>query len=87
MEIDICNYIFQNTIFVILLILFIYFILGFKFRREDFNFGEDKSFVEWLIDREGWHFALGCLIITIIYFFIKRGVISDILSVFGIKIC
>ena len=80
MEIDVCNYIFQNTIFVILLILFIY-------RREDFNFGEDKSFVEWLIDREGWHFALGCLIITIIYFFIKRGVLTDILSVLGIKLC
>lgn len=88
-----CNFIFQNIIFIILIFLYIFFVLDFRFRRTDFDYKryvkkrKRQSFLSWLMDINGWQAAISALIFTIVYFFLKRGVLTDILSVFGIKIC
>lgn len=88
-----CNYIVQNTIFIILIFVYIYFILNFKFKKEDFKFKKyikkrkRQSTLSWFMDINGWQAAIFSFIFTIIYFFLKRGVITDIFSVFGFKLC
>lgn len=88
-----CNFIFQNIIFIILIFLYIYFVLDFRFRKTDFDYKRSvrkrrkESALEWFANINGWQAAISALIFTIVYFFLKRGVLTDILSVFGIKIC
>lgn len=88
-----CNYVIQNIIFLILIFLYIYFVLDFRFRKTDFDYKRSvrkrrkKSALEWFTDMNGWQAAIFSLIFTIFFFFLKRGVITDILSVFGVKIC
>ncbi|GAB0157200.1 hypothetical protein CHRYSEOSP005_24710 [Chryseobacterium sp. Alg-005] len=88
-----CNYIIQNLIFLFLVFLYIYFILNFKFRKTDFNYKDyikkrkRQSSLSWLLDINGWQAAIFSIIFTIVYFFLKRGVLTDILSIFGITIC
>ena len=88
-----CNYIIQNVIFLALIFLYIYFVLDFRFRKTDFNYKryvrkrKKQSALSWLADLNGWQAAIFSLIFTIFYFFLKRGVLTDVLSVFGIKIC
>lgn len=46
-----------------------------------------KSVLEWFLDVNGWWSVILALILTIIYFFIKRGVLSDIIGIFGLSLC
>ncbi len=70
-----------------------FLILDFRFRKEDFDFKKyvkkrkKQSTLSWFMDVNGWQAAICALIFTIIYFFIKRGVLNDILSIFKISIC
>lgn len=88
-----CNYIFQNIIFLMIIFLYIYFVLDFKFKKEDFIFKnylkkrKKQSSLSMFMDINGWQAAIAALVFTIIYFFIKRGVLTDILSVFKINLC
>jgi len=70
-----------------------YFILDFRFKKDDFNFKnylkkrKKQSTLSMFMDINGWQAAITALIFTIIYFFIKRGVLTDILSIFKITLC
>lgn len=88
-----CNYIIQNIIFLFLIFLYMFFILDFKFRKSDFNFKKfynkrrKQSTWSWFTDVNGWQAAIFSIIFTIIYFFLKRGVLTDILNIFNIDLC
>lgn len=88
-----CNYIIQNSIFLIIIFLYIYFILEFRFKKDNFNFKnylkkrKKQSTLSMFMDINGWQAAIASLIFTIIYFYIKRGVLTDILSIFKINLC
>ncbi len=88
-----CNYIIQNSIFLIIIFLYIYFILDFRFKKDNFNFKnylkkrKKQSTLSMFMDINGWQAAIASLIFTIIYFYIKRGVLTDILSIFKINLC
>lgn len=88
-----CNYIIQNSIFLIIIFLYMYVMLDFRFRKEDFDFKryakkrKKQSTLSWFMDVNGWQAAICALIFTIVYFFIKRGVLTDILSIFKIHLC
>lgn len=88
-----CNYIIQNSIFLFFIFLYIFFVLDFKFRKSDFDYKKyykkrkKQSVWSWFTDVNGWQAAIFSLIFTIVYFFIGRGVITDILSIFNIYLC
>jgi cytochrome bd-type quinol oxidase subunit 2 len=88
-----CNYILQNIIFLFIIFIYIYFVLGFKFRKSDFDYRKyykkrkKESTWSWFTDINGWQAAIFSLIFTIIYFFLKRGVLTDILGIFSIDLC
>lgn len=88
-----CNYIIQNSIFLIIILLYIYFILDFRFKKDNFNFKnylkkrKKQSTLSMFMDINGWQAAIASLIFTIIYFYIKRGVLTDILGIFKINLC
>lgn len=70
-----------------------FLILDFRFKKEDFDFKKflrkrkRQSTLSWFMDVNGWQAAISALIFTIVYFFIKRGVLTDILSIFKIHLC
>ncbi len=88
-----CNYIIQNIIFLFFIFLYMFFVLDFKFRKSDFDFKKyyqkrkRQSTFSMFTDINGWQAAIFSLIFTIVYFFIKRGVLTDILSIFNINLC
>lgn len=88
-----CNYIIQNSIFLIIIFLYIYYILDFRFKKDNFNFKnylkkrKKQSTLSMFMDINGWQAAIASLIFTIIYFYIKRGALTDILSIFKINLC
>jgi len=70
-----------------------YFILDFRFKKDDFNFKnylkkrKKQSTLSMFMDINGWQAAIISIIFTIVYFFIERGVLTDILSIFKINLC
>ncbi len=89
-----CNYIIQNLIFI--LFLGIYFLFFLKKRmdywlfifkiRKDKNY-KPKNIFDSTLDTLGWQFFIFSNIFTIVYFFNKEGVLTDIFKIFGIIIC
>jgi len=70
-----------------------YFILDFRCKKDNFDFKnyirkrKKQSILAMLMDINGWQAVIASLIFTIIYFFLGRGVLSDILSIFKINLC
>lgn len=86
-----CNYIIQNTIFLLFLgiysILFLRNNLDYWNFMKKFNSQEKKTSWNWIYDTAGWQFFVFSLIFTIVYFFDKKGILNGIFKVFGINIC
>lgn len=88
-----CNYIIQNIIFLVIIFLYMYIILDFRFKKENFDFKnyikkrKKQSTLSMFMDINGWQAVIASLVFTIIYFFLGRGVLSDILSIFNVDLC
>lgn len=88
-----CNYIIQNIIFLAIIFLYMYIILDFRFKKENFDFKnyikkrKKQSTLSMFMDINGWQAVIASLVFTIIYFFLGRGVLSDILSIFNVDLC
>lgn len=67
--------------------------MDFKYSKEDFSYKnyinkrKNQTFFSMITDINGWQAVIFSIIFTIVYFFLKRGVLTDILGVFGITIC
>lgn len=70
-----------------------YIILDFRFKKENFDFKnyikkrKKQSTLSMFMDINGWQAVIASLVFTIIYFFLGRGVLSDILSIFNVDLC
>lgn len=74
---------------IFITLLYVVFVMGFRFRRQDFKVDREKeSFLDMFLRVEGWQAVVGMIVFIIVYGFLeKKSVLVLTLNLCGIEIC